>query len=104
MDKVENFECLYQEYGILEEEWVTDSQQSSPGRLSIRSQKSNIWMDFPSFLIGTIFRPNLLVTLWIVFPSKNETRKGRSYHPYTSLPLIFFRLVTICNLDNGHVQ
>ena len=26
MDKVENLECLYQGYGILEEEWVTDSQ------------------------------------------------------------------------------
>ena len=23
MDKVENWECLYQGYGILEEEWVT---------------------------------------------------------------------------------
>ena len=26
MDIVENLECLYQGYGILEEEWVTDSQ------------------------------------------------------------------------------
>ena len=26
MDKVENLECLYQGYGILEEKWVTDSQ------------------------------------------------------------------------------
>ena len=26
MDKVENLECLYQGYGILEEEWVTDNQ------------------------------------------------------------------------------
>ena len=29
MDKVENLECLYQGYGILEEEWVTDSPQSA---------------------------------------------------------------------------
>ena len=26
MDRVENLECLYQGYGILEEKWVTDSQ------------------------------------------------------------------------------
>ena len=26
MDKVENLECLYQGDGILEKEWVTDSQ------------------------------------------------------------------------------
>ena len=26
MDKVENLKCLYQGYGILEEEWVTDSE------------------------------------------------------------------------------
>ena len=26
MDKVENLECLYQGYGILEEEWVNDSR------------------------------------------------------------------------------
>ena len=26
MDKVENLECLYQGYGILEKEWLTDSQ------------------------------------------------------------------------------
>ena len=26
MDKIENLECLYQGYGILEEEWVADSQ------------------------------------------------------------------------------
>ena len=26
MDKAENLECLYQGYGILEEEWVNDSQ------------------------------------------------------------------------------
>ena len=26
MDTVENLECLHQGYGMLEEEWVTDSQ------------------------------------------------------------------------------
>ena len=26
MDNVENLECLYQGYGILEEKWVTDNQ------------------------------------------------------------------------------
>ena len=26
LNKVENLECLYQEDGILEEDWVTDSQ------------------------------------------------------------------------------
>ena len=26
MDKIEHLECLYQGYGILKEEWVTDSQ------------------------------------------------------------------------------
>ena len=33
LDKVENLECLYQGYGILEEEWDTDTVTQSLGPL-----------------------------------------------------------------------
>ena len=58
MDKVENLECLYQGDGILEKEWVTDSQRNSilQGKVSMYAK----YVPNPSIISQDIRRETFL--------------------------------------------
>ena len=57
VDKVENLECLYQGDGILEKEWVTDSQCHSilQGKVSMYAKYVPIHQFFHKILGGNHF-------------------------------------------------
>ena len=66
LDKVENLECVYQGYGILEEEWVTDSQCYSVLGSTAKYDPN------PSILSRDIWRTLLEIgeKCHVTFPSK----------------------------------